>query len=80
VTTGNPHWTRHAIWVNTNGAGIVIDRETPSPGNRDFPVFLLAMGSFPASTPVKEMPELTGEIKVVSMEELLAEGKLQSLS
>lgn len=80
VTTGNPHWTGHAIWVNQNGAGIVVNRKTPSPGNRNFQVYILAMGTLPPGTPVKDLPELRGEIKEVSMEELLAEGERLSSS
>ena len=70
VSSGNVHWTGHAIWVSTTGAGIVVNNKSPSPGGRNFTVYVLAMGMLSPATPGKESAALQATVRPVSLEEL----------
>lgn len=71
ASTGNPHWTAHPIWINPGGAGFVVNRKTPSPGNRTFSVYALAMG--PLGTVLEgESAEIGCKLREVTSEEFQA--------
>jgi hypothetical protein len=68
ATTGNPHWTAHPIWVSTQGTGLVVNNKSQSPGNQEFKVFVLAMGSIGPAVANKP-DELQAKIRIVSQKE-----------
>ncbi|MGD8787507.1 MAG: hypothetical protein PVJ60_08800 [Phycisphaerales bacterium] len=74
VSTGNPHWTAHPIWVAPTAAGFVVNRKTPSYGGRQFNVYPLAMGLL-GVTAKDEIAELSADIIQVTEEDFLAVAK-----
>jgi hypothetical protein len=68
ASTGNPHWTAHAIWTSPTAAGFVVNQKTPSPGGRTFNVYALAMGILRAGRQ-GEVGEVKAEILEVTKEE-----------
>ncbi len=61
LTTGNPHWTAHAIWVNTAGFGLVINRKTPPPATQTFTLFVHMMGNYADAAALSEAPSMQRE-------------------
>ena len=69
ATSGNVHWTAHPIWVNPTAAGFIVNRKTPSPGNRQFSVCTMAMGYIPAAqAKAKAEMELGADVSQVTSE------------
>lgn len=72
VSTGNPHWTGHAIWVTEESAGIVVNQKNSSPGGREFDVYVLAMGILAPESERGGGVALGAEARPVTVEDILS--------
>jgi hypothetical protein len=72
ISTGNPHWTGHAIWVTEESAGIVVNQKNSSPGGRAFDVYVLAMGPLAADPSGASDRPLGAEARAVTVEDILS--------
>lgn len=72
ISTGNPHWTGHAIWVTEESAGIVVNQKNSSPGGRIFEVYVMAIGPLTARPSGRADPPLGADARAVTAEDILS--------
>ncbi len=72
VSTGNPHWTGHAIWVNLSAAGIVINRKTRPPGTQAFKAYFHVMATVAAPFAASDTASL--QLETMTIQEAMDRG------